>query len=112
MNFRLTNPCGNCPFRKSVKPYLTKPRAQEISEALLSDQSFTCHKTVRGLSANQRAKTTEHCAGALIMLEKIQKPNQMMRIAERLGAYSPDHLAMDAEVYDSFDAFISAQEDK
>lgn len=46
------------------------------------------------------------------MLEKIQKPNQMMRIAERLGAYSPDHLAMDAEVYDSFDAFISAQEDK
>lgn len=39
-----------------------------------------------------------HCAGALIFLEKRNRPNQMMRIAERTGSYDRRTLDMKAPV--------------
>ena len=50
-----------------------------------------------------------HCAGALILLEKLNLPSQMMRIAERLGMYDRRKLDMLAPVFDSFVAMIKAQ---
>jgi hypothetical protein len=39
-----------------------------------------------------------HCAGALIFLEKLDSPHQMMRICERIGYYDRTKLDMTAPV--------------
>lgn len=114
MKYDLTKPCKDCPFRKDIRAYLNPERAQEICESIIDDQqTFSCHKfngfdddgvTIEG----ERA---QHCAGAMIFLEKIDRPNQMMRIAERLGMYDRTKLQMDAPVFESPDEFIKAQED-
>ncbi|MFP3686252.1 hypothetical protein SB847_21345, partial [Bacillus sp. SIMBA_026] len=63
-------------------------RAQDIADALHADVSFHCHKT---LDADEEGDTLEvtaaskHCAGAMIVLDHEDRPNQLMRIAERLG---------------------------
>jgi len=50
-----------------------------------------------------------HCAGALILLEKLEQPSQMMRIAERLRMYDARQLDMDAPVFESFEDMVKAQ---
>ena len=47
---------------------------------------------------------TQHCAGALILLEKLHHPSQLMRIFERLDGYDRSKLDMAAPVYDTFAA--------
>lgn len=64
---------------------------------------FPCHKTA---TLNEDDEVSEfvpnensvHCAGALIFNEKRNEPNQMMRIAERLGMYDRTKLNMQAKV--------------
>lgn len=51
----------------------------------------------------------QHCAGALILLEKMEQPNQMMRWMERIGAYDRTKLDMDAPVFGDTEEFIEAQ---
>lgn len=84
MKFDLKIPCKDCPFIKgsSTNITLSEDRLEEIKEGLENDQTFICHKTLDSPSPQQ-----QHCAGALIYLEKQERPNQMMRIAERLGRY-------------------------
>lgn len=114
MHFTLTKPCGNCPFRNDISFHLTVERAEEIAHAVTSlDQTFACHKTTRegaedddGWSEMEATEKSQHCAGVLIMLEKMEQPNQMMRIAERLGMYDRTKLDMDAPVFDDTDGFI------
>ena len=101
MRFNLKSPCGDCPFRNDVEPYLTVERAIEISDAICNkDKTFSCHKTLNN-------KEKEHCAGALILLEKEDTPNQLTRIAERLGIYDRSKLNMKAPVYDNAEGFIT-----
>lgn len=114
MNFNLTKPCKDCPFRTDIRPYLTMERAEEIVEALTTMQgTFACHKTTKPSEDDDLEMVTtdksEHCAGALIMLEHIEQPNQMMRIAERLGMYDRTKLEMDAPVFDDPEGFIDMQ---
>lgn len=65
---------------------------------------FPCHKTAKlvdnedGPSEFIATKSSTHCAGALIFLEKRDAPHQMMRIAERLGMYDRTQLDMAADV--------------
>lgn len=40
---------------------------------------------------------------------RLQRPNQLMRIAERIGHYRPDRLDMKAPVFDTPKAMIAAQ---
>lgn len=108
MNFRQTKPCDQCPFVKG-KSATTKAIAEGISEALLSDKSFICPSTDKGLGGNFRNKTIEHCIGATIMLERISKPNEAMRQAERKSLYRPELLDMTLPIYDTFSEFILAQ---
>ena len=54
----------------------------------------------------QETEDSQHCGGALILLEKIESPNQMMRIMERMGGYDRHKLKMDADVFDDQYAFI------
>lgn len=113
MNFNLTKPCKDCPFRSDVRPYLTTRRVREIIAGLIGAQAtFACHKTTKCDDEGETIETrkTEHCAGALILLERQGKPNQLMRISERLGFYDRTKLDMDAPVYRDPRAMIQAHD--
>ncbi len=79
---------------------------------------FHCHKTVKVGDAIDDGDETwceveddskaQVCAGFLICLENDGSPNQMMRIAERLGLYDPSKLRTDAPVYETIAEAISA----
>lgn len=102
MKFDLVRPCKDCPFRTDVTPYLTARRVREITGALIRrDQTFACHKTIKSDEDGDTYATGEsqHCAGATIMLERLGRPNQMMRIAERLRVYDRSKLDLAAPVY-------------
>ena len=53
----------------------------------------------------------EMCAGSMILSEKEGKPNQVMRIMERIRKYDHTKLDMEAPVYDTFQEFIEAHEE-
>lgn len=108
--YKLTTPCDNCPFRTDVKPYLTSDRVDEIGDSL-ARSTFPCHKTTEFDDEGEAHETdkTQHCAGALIMLEKMGQPSQMMRIAERIGIYDRRKLNMDAPVFDDIGEMMDAQ---
>ena len=65
---------------------------------------FPCHKSAEevqdddGFSEFRATEGSVHCAGALIFLEKRNRPHQMMRICERLGFYDRRKLDMTAKV--------------
>ncbi len=104
MNFDLTEPCESCPFRKDVKAYLPKERVKELLHTLIKQQgTFTCHKTNQHDEEGETVETykSQHCAGATILLEKIKKPNQMMRWMERINLYDRTKLKMDSPVFDN-----------
>lgn len=103
MNYALTSPCENCPFRRDVPGYLHPGRVTEI-ERSLERATFPCHKTTEFDDDGQARATakTQHCAGALILLEKLERPSQMMRISERCGFYDRRKLKIDAPVFDNF----------
>lgn len=117
MNFEMTKPCENCPFRTDCpEEWLGEARATEILESLsVRDESFPCHKTTTLVDddndedGSQRInrEDEQHCAGAMILLEKLDRPNQMMRIMGRLSGYDPKKLDMEQPVFDNGDEFIA-----
>jgi hypothetical protein len=113
MNYTMTSPCAKCPFRNDIPGYLTKARAREIVGCITQgDGTFACHETLDYDGEDgegEETPTTQHCAGAMILLEKLNRPNQMMRICERLGMYDAGKLKMDAAVVDSPREFIRRQ---
>ena len=113
MKFELRTPCPKCPFRRDVKPYLRRDRAQEIADGLTrQQQTFACHLTVKHDDDGEPryGPHEQHCAGALIILEAMNRPNQMMRIAERMGVYDRRKLATDAPVFGTMREFVAAQQ--
>jgi hypothetical protein len=112
--YALTRPCAKCPFRNDIPGYLSADRVAEIEDSLIRSE-FPCHETTRddeddSCSGHYTPKGGEiHCAGALILLEKLERPSQMMRISERLGFYDRRKLDMDAPVFDSFEDMMDAQ---
>jgi len=94
MNFNLKQPCKDCPFipGSSTNTTLAEGRIESIVSDLRADRGFICHKTLDHVVKN------EHCAGAMIFLEREDRPNQLMRVAERLGIYDRNGLNMDAEI--------------
>jgi hypothetical protein len=90
VKFNLKKPCKDCPFIQgsTTNVTLAEGRLKEIAGSLMQGMSFTCHKTLELESSRQ-----EHCAGALQYLEREEKPNQIMRIAERIGLY--DHTKLE-----------------
>ena len=108
----MTTPCKRCPFRNDIEPYLPGERVEEIINAITCmDQTFTCHETTVEDDEGELQTTSDsqHCAGALIFLEKGEgNPNQMMRIAERLQMYDRHKLNMDAPVYEGEEEMVDA----
>ena len=107
--YRLVSPCAHCPFRNDIPPFLTRARVREIQRSLECGE-FPCHETVTYDEDDGEyvPRDEAHCAGALILKEKLGESSQMMRIAERLGMYDPRKLKLDAPVYDSFDEMAAA----
>ena len=115
MKYTLPRPCKNCPFRSDIKGYLTKARVRQIIDGITRQQStFSCHKTNEfetgddGWTETVETANSHHCAGALIFLERLDQPNQMMRIAERIGLYNRRKLDMDSPVHTA-KSMIAAQ---
>ena len=112
MKYDLTRPCKECPFRTDIRAYLTPARVREICDSLIArQQTFSCHKTNNFGEDGDGVEThnSQHCAGALIFLEKLNRPNQMMRIAERMRMYDRTKLHMDAPVFDTPAQMSAAQ---
>jgi len=114
VKYTKTTPCDNCPFRSDIPAYLTPERVIDIGKALVRGE-FPCHKTTvpceddDGGCDMMETPDSQHCAGALIMLEKMERPSQMMRICERLGLYDRRKLNMEAPVYGDFEEMAAAQ---
>jgi hypothetical protein len=111
MKYTMTSPCEKCPFRTDVPGYLTRARAAEIARSI-ERAEFPCHETTVPIESDDESDMVEgpnaqHCAGALIMLEKMQQPSQMMRICERIGMYDASKLKMDSPVFEDSADFIS-----
>lgn len=129
MDYTMVRPCAKCPFRDDITPYLTEDRVYEIGYAL-ENGTFPCHETVDYSNESWYdgdeydedepyyvpTGDEKHCAGAMIMLEKMEMPSQMMRICERLKnddgtlMYDRDKLDMDSPVYDNIDEMASVQD--
>jgi hypothetical protein len=117
VNFDLKKPCRNCPFLVSP-PFagLGARRRREIAAGLIAGRSFSCHKTTKHCEDTGEplhSAKEQMCAGAMLMLEAIDRPTQLMRIFERLKGYDRDALlkasaAAGVEVFPSFQAFIDA----
>jgi hypothetical protein len=101
----MTTPCDQCPF-------LIGSGFTYRSLVAHASGEFPCHKACE-VDEDEESETygayverndnTPHCAGALIFLEKQNKPHQMMRICERLRLYDHRKLNMDAPVVSSPD---------
>ena len=104
MKFDLSKPCGNCPFRSDKFFPLHEDRVKQI---VYNASDFQCHKTVDYSDEKpSQGDKPQHCAGLSIMLEKMDRPNQTMRIAERFGAYDRDKLDMDSPVYGDIEEYL------
>src|SRR5271154_2609248 len=86
VNYSKTTPCDNCPFRSDKPFHLSAGRVREIQRGLVRS-TFPCHKTTEAGGSTKGESAEVHCAGALILLEKLEEPSQMMRICERIGVY-------------------------
>jgi hypothetical protein len=119
MRFNLKRPCAHCPFRSDVKGFLNPERAEEITTAVLQeDKTFTCHETITGEHdldddgipyAYHPGAEDQHCAGALILIEKTRSANQMVQLAERLGLWDKSKMHFDAPVFETAADMIAAQ---
>ncbi|MGH2941089.1 MAG: DUF6283 family protein [Solirubrobacterales bacterium] len=102
MRFDLRRPCPNCPFRKDCQPgWLGEARAEEIAGALLDGNpgaTFACHRTVEHDDEGEhvRHEDEQMCAGAMILVDSVGAPNQMLQVAERWGLRDPAQLDPDA----------------
>ncbi len=107
--YALKKPCANCPFLKDKTKaiQLHEDRVPGIIESLLDESAtgFSCHKTVHhsktggdwvenedGEEVYENSGKEQQCAGALIVLEKMGRPTQLMQIMGRLGVYNPEQL--------------------
>lgn len=95
MHYKMKTPCDACPFLKGSGFSLASLKRHASGE-------FACHKqcdlSEDGFYEQKPGNKSAHCAGALIFLEKLGQPHQMMRIAERLGMYDAAKLDMSAPV--------------
>ena len=109
MKYDLTAPCLLCPFRNDSGRLYVHPTTLRG----MAGGEFCCHLT--GVANEETGeieptKNSHHCAGALIFLEHLEAPHQMMRIRERLGLYDKRKLNMDASVFKSWAEIPAARD--
>ncbi len=115
MKYTKMTPCDTCPFLRDANFYLVPARAEEIAKSLRGGSGFPCHKTVdyeKQETDGGLGNKAIACAGALLVTERDCGPNQIQRIAARLGVYDPSKLDRAANVYDDFEEFIGSNEER
>jgi hypothetical protein len=92
----MRKPCPKCPFRRDVAPYLRPARAAQIARGIADGGEFPCHNTtVHNVTEDgdevlvDDPQHSQFCAGALATMHASGMPNQMLRIAQRMGMYDP-----------------------
>lgn len=109
--FDLKRPCKNCPFRVSQAANfaLHPARLEEIRTAT----AFQCHATVNYAAYDDEGERQgdhpQQCAGLMAVLGAIGKPNQIMQVAYRLGAFDPDRLDT-RDTFTTWDAVLAEHE--
>lgn len=102
MRYDLVRPCPHCPFRTDGDGYLRGERARELATSIARGAEFVCHNTTvddpDDESERMATAESQFCAGALIAMLREEAPNQMVRVAVRLGLLDLDKLDMDAPV--------------
>lgn len=109
----LKRPCKDCPFRTDVPRYLSTARYEEIASVLVDrGENFVCHKTVDYDCDSEEPGMDDSrtCAGAMIWLQHQGKPNQMMQVMGRLGAFDSARLDMAAPVWTTREGFERGEE--
>ena len=107
MEYKLKKPCENCPFRSDKRFHLAENRIKEITNGLLDeDVPFACHKTTTEIGKSCSDKGAQHCAGALIFLEQMNKSHRMMRVAAYIGEYDASKLDKSIPIYKSVKEMI------
>ena len=99
MMFDLKRPCVTCPFRIGQTFSFASDRLEEIRRAV----AFQCHKTVDyeqwDDAQRRQGDRPQQCAGLMAILHRINEPNQIMQVAERLGYLDPALLDPNGEAY-------------
>lgn len=114
MNMDKTDPCESCPFRTDWDCHLNPEVGREMVDTLRAGGSIACWETVADYDDDGNPVYSEHeqhCAGALIMLEKqVYGPQtKWAKWLKKIGRF-PD-LNLQAPVYPSFFLFTQALED-
>lgn len=107
--FDLKRPCKTCPFR--AKAGGTFGLTAKRLEGIITGTAFQCHNTVDyeyfDDERKRQGKKPQQCAGLMSLLHREGKSNNIMQIAERLGAFDPEKLDH-SEVYPSIRACFKA----
>lgn len=88
--YRTKEKCSNCPFHTSgpglkLRRSLAPGRWKEITDGLLAQQHFHCHKTVEeDEDGEQILGTGLICAGSIEWQARKGLSSQFLRICERL----------------------------
>lgn len=94
MSFTRNTPCPDCPFLVSNAQHYREGRLEQFASG-----RFPCHKSAalvddeEGTSEFVATKDSLECTGSLLFQLKRGTPNQMTRIAMRLGMFDPDKLS-------------------
>jgi hypothetical protein len=109
--FDLMRPCVTCPFRKGLGSHFQLRRLEDIRR----DVAFQCHKTVDYEAWNDEVKRQgdrpQQCAGLMALLHRMNEPNQIMRVAERIGVLDCAKLDPENEVYATWAEAVRAHEE-
>lgn len=118
--FRLKKVCTDCPFRADRDFHgLRAERVADIAQSLRDGATFHCHSTLdyslseeldeSGEPCSPVVEKSQFCAGALATMEQGGEPNQIVRIAERLGIYDPEEFDWESQpVFEGLDAWEDA----
>jgi hypothetical protein len=114
LGWKLRSPCAECPF-KTTTPFHEGVAADlpATLTAMMEERfAHTCHRTdprsdYKG--AKRYRGQVQHCAGALIMMERSGRVSLPMADAIASGALDPNKLDMKAPVYtirEMIDAYL------
>ena len=113
----MKTPCENCPFRSDKILPLPEYRRKEISDSIMIDADFPCHKTTHWNEdeTDYDVFRSKRCIGAAIYLEKVRKDgglraNVAFRMGIFFGEFTLKDLDMNSPVFDSEEEFIKAGE--
>jgi hypothetical protein len=111
MDYSLTRPCAECPFRRGTPMRLRPGRIDEITASILDvGAEFPCHKTITYQDDDDDGsyEAKQHCAGAVLFALKHETMPQVMRIACRLAMVEVEQFTEFDSVFDSIEEMKTA----